>query len=232
VQLPDEDEQLWLPDDDEDIYFSPNVFKRPLRRQGLALESRWLYADLDTVNPEGIEGKLRPTIAWQSSPGRFQAMWLVQPLEPEIHQRLNKQLTYRLGADLSGWDITQVLRLPGTINHKYETDPEVRLLWWEGRERVVTGTGMDTGGMGNGSMLQQVSLDGRAKLVPAWVRTKLRAEMAVGDRSKALFKIECALFKAGLTKDEVFTLVRPTVWNKFNDRQLSDEIHRVAERVK
>jgi RepB DNA-primase from phage plasmid len=232
VQLPDEDEDLWVPDDEGDVYFTPNVFRRPVRRREEALESRWLYADLDTVDPREVDPKLRPTVAWESSPGRYQAMWLVQTLPPDVHQRLNKQLTYRLGADLSGWDITQVLRVPGTLNHKYDDQPEVKLLWWEGRELMVTGSGMDTGGMGNGSMLRVVPLNGRIKFVPKWIRTKLRAEVATGDRSRALFRIECTLLNAGLTKDEVFTLVRPTVWNKFSDRQLSDEIHRVAERVK
>src|SRR5207253_2736302 len=33
-----------------------------------------------------------------------------------------------LGADPSGWDLTQLLRVPGTRNHKYEDAPLVRVL--------------------------------------------------------------------------------------------------------
>lgn len=123
-----------------DVYFCPNLFSRPRRRKGLVLPSCWLYADLDDVRPPEVDKSQRdggdgspvlvPTIAWESSPGRFQALWHIDKYLPEeSHSRVNQKLTYSLGADKGGWDITQVLRVPGTINHKYAEKPEVRLLW-------------------------------------------------------------------------------------------------------
>lgn len=127
------DEQVVLPKRSlGDVYFCPNLFQRPRRRAGLVLPSCWLYADLDTVKPpEGTDdASLVPTIAWESSPDRFQALWHIDKhLGEEQHSRVNQKLTYSLGADKGGWDITQVLRVPGTINHKYAEKPEVRLLW-------------------------------------------------------------------------------------------------------
>src|SRR5271166_4096826 len=113
-----------------DVYFCPNLFSRPRRRKELVLPSCWLYADLDTVIPVRTAAELSPTVAWETSPGRYQAMWQLDGhLDPAQHEILNRKLTYALGADKGGWDLTQVLRVPGTINHKYAEKPEVKLLW-------------------------------------------------------------------------------------------------------
>lgn len=119
-----------------DIYFCPNIFREGRRRRELVLPSRWLYADLDEIFPYDIAKQhgrvLKPTTSWESSPKRYQALWLLdRALNPEEHDDVNQKLTYQLGADKGGWDITQVLRVPGTLNHKYEEKPEVKLLWTE-----------------------------------------------------------------------------------------------------
>jgi RepB DNA-primase from phage plasmid len=124
-------DEIELPDSSlGDIYFCPNLFSRPRRRKELCLPTCWLYADLDTVEPIDNDAELSPTIAWESSPGRYQAAWHIdRHLEPHMHEILNRKLTYALGADRGGWDLTQVLRVPGTVNHKYDAKPEVTLLW-------------------------------------------------------------------------------------------------------
>lgn len=124
-------DSLEIPDPQEgDVYFCPNLFARPKRRKELVLPSAFLYADLDRVPPRAEGAELSPSMAWESSPGRYQALWeLDKYLRREDHEVLNKQLTYALGADKGGWDITQVLRVPGTINHKYPKKPKVKLLW-------------------------------------------------------------------------------------------------------
>jgi hypothetical protein len=69
-----------------------------------------------------------PTAVVISSPGREQYWWrLSRPVEPEEGQDLNRRLAYAMGADLSGWDLTQLLRVPGTRNHKYPDAPIVEL---------------------------------------------------------------------------------------------------------
>lgn len=230
VQLPDVDEELWLPKaEDGDLYFTPNVYSRPRRRRELMVESRWLYADLDHVDPAGLDPRLKPTVAWQSSPGRYQAMWLTQLLSPDTHQKLNKQLTYLIDADKGGWDSTQVLRIPGTLNHKYDELPTVELLWWNNRQLHVRGRGATVNTTNGHKTLKQVEV---TKPLPVAVRSKLKARRATGDRSRVLLRLEMQLLEAGFTKAEVFSLLRPTVWNKFSDSALSADIHRAAERVK
>jgi hypothetical protein len=214
---------------DGDNYFSPNLYGSRTRRRNNVLPSRWLYADLDGVDPSGLDGKLRPTVAWSTSEGRYQAMWLTQPLERATHERLNKQLTYLVGADKSGWDATQVLRIPGTKNYKYESEPIVELLWFNDGVRKIQGSGMEVPEDTGGGVFRVAELGG--KEVPAWIRQRLRTQVPAGDRSRVLFKMELDLLSKGWSKAEVFTLLRSSVWNKFDDRRLSDDIRRAAKRV-
>jgi hypothetical protein len=122
--------RIEVPDfDDIDLYFCPNLFSVPHRRKEYMLPSVWLYADLDEVSPFDIE-TVPPTVVWETSKGRWQAMWQCPiAMEPSEHQIINKRLTYMIGADKGGWDATQVLRIPGTRNYKYDEQPEVKLVW-------------------------------------------------------------------------------------------------------
>jgi P4 family phage/plasmid primase-like protien len=70
----------------------------------------------------------QPTAVVKSSPGREQFYWrLSMPVPPEIGEGLNRRLAYALGADKSGWDLTQLLRPPGTKNRKYPHTPAVEV---------------------------------------------------------------------------------------------------------
>jgi hypothetical protein len=49
---------------------------------------------------------------------------------PGVAAGLSKRIAYaEPGADRSGWDVTQVLRLPGTLNHKHNPPQRIELLW-------------------------------------------------------------------------------------------------------
>lgn len=70
----------------------------------------------------------RPTAVVISSPGREQYWWrLSRSVAPEEGEDLNRRLAYAMSADLSGWDLTQLLRVPGTRNRKYPDAPVVEL---------------------------------------------------------------------------------------------------------
>jgi hypothetical protein len=85
-----------------------------------------LYADGDGAKvPEGFP---EPSIVVESSPGREQFYWLLtEPVAPEVGERLNRRLSHAMGADMSGWDLTQLLRPPGSRNHKWKGEPTVVL---------------------------------------------------------------------------------------------------------
>ena len=70
----------------------------------------------------------QPTAVVRSSPGREQLYWrLAMSVPPEVGEDLNKRLAYAMGADKSGWDLTQLLRPPGTRNRKYPEAPVVEI---------------------------------------------------------------------------------------------------------
>src|SRR4051794_16311060 len=56
-----------------DLYFCPNVFSVAKRQKQLCLPSRLLYQDLDESDPRELP--LAPELWWETSPGRFQAIW-------------------------------------------------------------------------------------------------------------------------------------------------------------
>jgi hypothetical protein len=212
--------------DGEDTYFSPVQFRRKGRREENALSSAWLFADLDNVTPQACgQAGLWPTVSWESSPGRFQALWRLDDgrLKRRVHGRVNRALTTMLGADASGWDITQVLRVPGTVNFKREIPHHImvvgrgdgysaRGIWHVVRGYArVDGADSEVG----------VGEEGRAAVglgsgeMPARARVLLRANSAtivVGERSARLWELECLLAEAGWKEDEIFRVVERSAW--------------------
>lgn len=220
-----------------DQYFCPVVFSEPRRRKENAQPTSWLWADLDTVDPRHID--LRPTVAVQSSPGRYQAFWrLKRRIDPSRQSPLNRRLTYTIGADKGGWDLTQVLRVPGTYNFKpeYGTRQRVRLLWGDGPTYKVSEIeeyvkGVEAHVIDTDAVEVPLPAESRESILKRiWPRLDRRvrvllsesAEQPIGQRSDRLWELECRLFEAGLDSGEVFLVVRNTVWNKFTERSDGD----------
>jgi RecA-family ATPase len=220
-----------------DVYFCPNLFASGSRRIGEVKNSCWLYADLDEVDPREITPK--PTIAWESSADRYQALWrLSKKVKPAVLNELNKRLTYLVGADKSGWDLTQVLRVPGTHNHKYEEPQPVELMWTDGPEYTVTQIRKMVKEVDPGDYEVEVEALNLPDLTPAEIFSKhrksidsrakrmLRAKHAVeGERSDRLWELENLLLDAGVSPEETFVLVKNSVWNKYEGR--ADEEYRL-----
>jgi len=220
-----------------DVYFCPNLFRGQHRRQGDVQRGCWLYADLDEADPNSISPK--PTIAWESSPGRFQALWrLDKRIPPKLLNELNKRLTYKVGADKGGWDLTQVLRVPGTRNHKYEEEPIVKVMWADGKTYPLTkmkrylkevdiapaDSPPDDLKLPNLSPKEiydkhRTAITGRTK------RLLVQKEVVEGERSDRLWELEHLLLDAGLAPEEVLILVRNSAWNKYRGR--GDEVRRL-----
>lgn len=86
-----------------------------------------LYVDGDGAQPG--PDLPRPTATVESSPGRHQFYWrLNRAIDPTIGEQLNRRLANAMQADMSGWDLTQLLRPPGTHNWKYDSAPTVEII--------------------------------------------------------------------------------------------------------
>jgi hypothetical protein len=103
-----------------------HLLNREKRIKANALSPITLYADGDGARIPGWMPQ--PTIIIESSPGRHWYLYrLTQPMSNDKFEALNETLTYAIGADKSGWDLSQVMRVPGTKNYKYEETPVVRV---------------------------------------------------------------------------------------------------------
>lgn len=114
---------------EHDLYFTPGVFAQPARKTKYILPELALWADLDYARAQ--DSPVPPSIAWESSPGRQQAVWILSEPLPgaSLEGGLNQALSASLGADPSGWDSTQLLRVPGRPNHKTNPAKPGKLLW-------------------------------------------------------------------------------------------------------
>lgn len=221
--------------DDHDIYFCPHGFNRRVRQKSEAVLPKLLWADLDYANPNGMKPK--PTVAIESSPGRYVGLWV---LKETMTEELNRRLTYHLDADHGGWDLTQVLRFPGTKNYKYSSQPKVRTLWntekvWKSSTIEKYLPAEDPEAEGEYLSAAEVFEQYQGKL-PRWVRRELLAKKITGraDRSEMLWKLENACVEAGMSLDEAFAVIRGSAWNKFAGRrneedQLKRELAKVVE---
>jgi len=111
------------------IYFCPMLFSKEKRKKEFVSFAPNAWSDLDRCGPENLS--VKPSILIESSPNRFQALWLfdnnVQPLVAEDVSRKIAYFHKDQGADQSGWDLTQLLRVPETKNFKYPEEPVVKI---------------------------------------------------------------------------------------------------------
>ena len=208
--------------DEEDLYYSVARFREKGRNIEHVLPTEWLWADLDAVHPStAAKMGLMPTIAVESSPGRYQALWrLTRRLRPRDTEKVNRGLTYALGADRGGWDLTQVLRIPDTRNFKYKGAPRVRMLWYKQELEYDPRAVWDAvrGVVPAEELSGAVGMKLPRRDIPRKAQQLLMAktdEVVTGERSARLWELECLLAEAGCTEEEIYDLVVDTVWNKW-----------------
>lgn len=219
------DVQAFIDDNkDKDVYFCPHGFSQPRRLKPNAVLPKLLWADIDETDPRTM--KVKPSIAIESSPGRFVGLWVV---DKTMEESINRRLTYLTNSDPSGWDLTQVLRVPGTTNYKYTSLPRVRVVWSDGPsyrlkdiEKLLPEDDDESDPTEQGDA-SAVFKDYESKL-PAWCRRELlNGKPTQGKRSEMLWKIEQTLMEVGMTTEEALVLIKASPWNKFKGRRNEDE---------
>jgi hypothetical protein len=225
-----------------DVYFCPVVFSKPKRKKEFAKPTNLLWADLDPVHPGKC--RLRPSIAWESSPGRYQALWfLTSELPPEEASELSRRIAYADGADRSGWDLGQVLRIPGTRNYKYPSNPPVKLLWAkrsinyapdEIRSAYPPVESEDDGRtLSDAESWPEVTeseVNAAFGALPHGFQVRIVRPIEGADRSLELQKLARDLLRHGLTPDVVAHLLKMSGYNKFRGR--TDEKQQLLKQVR
>jgi hypothetical protein len=240
---------------DLSIYFCPHLFAKRHRKKENAVLPRLLYADLDAVNPRGID--LKPTIAITSSPGRFVGLWVT---DRAASNELNKRMTRYTGADKSNWKLTQLLRVPGGINHKYPDKPRVRLMWNDGPKYKVrdleaklpqlSASINPPRGDRRASRLTEEQIFAKYKLgsvlehnlrsdtdfarrqrkTNEWLNRQAASsrELHHVQRWRFFWRLACDLRDKGVSPSESFVLLRDCCWNKYSG---DDQVWKIVEKV-
>lgn len=243
-------EELKIPNHGRDLYFTPCLFSSDEgRREEYVLPSKWLYADLDEVDPRELnditgigENVIRPSLAWETSRKRFQCLWLLdgKPLKTDSMLKLNQHLTYKVGADRGGWHASKVLRIPGSVSTKYEKPFNVRIirpsssvdkrkctaraLWKQVKDAPVGpqagGVGGDNGAIPSDLDLASVKVSLKDERISSSIRRVLKGKpQPHDDRSSVLWKLYKKMHKAGFSSEEILVLVRKTAWNKYKGQR-------------
>jgi AAA domain/RepB DNA-primase from phage plasmid len=220
-----------------EAYFCAHLLRAARRIKENATQVRTLWGDLDGAKVP--EDKFAPTAVVQSSPGRFHCYWrLADPIPPESAELLNKRLAEEIGADSSGFDLTQLLRVPGTANHKYEGRPVV------GIEHLDTSHAYSAGDLDralpplseapsqNGHAPESSGDDPPVVLGPEALKVwrgekpKIKDDGGV-DRSTSLLKIGRVIYDAGATGPTVAEALKERDltlgWKCYTDRRDADK---------
>lgn len=221
-----------------DIYFCPLPFADNKRDKRFVKRTKLLWQDLDFADPYKFPVELKPTIFWESSPGRYHGLWELENTKhnnslPDI-ETLNRDLAYQLDADKGGWDLTQVLRIPGTHNHKYKEKPLVELKKSKIKpydfETLRAKVKRQPVELGKEKMSQLTEGNAReiiskwkSRMPRALLTTLMQKTAPVGERSETIWHLESSLYELGLSPDEIFTLIKNSAWNKYRGRHDENE---------
>ncbi len=219
-----------------DLYICYTKLDEPRRLKENVSGSKFLYSDMDTCDPRKLPQDLQPTVTWETSPGRFHGLWeLDKTLYGSELEDLNRALTRRLeplGADKGGWDLTQVLRIPGTHNNKYPESPRVKLIWNKGLELSSSGLAASliprnekpNGVNSTGDSDFLATLTKHRSQITTEVMAKILASVAdEGKRSDTLWWLTHKLAEGGIPAEDIKTLIQGTVWNKYAGRADEDK---------
>ena len=211
-----------------DVYYCPQLFESARRRKDNVKVCPTVWADLDECPPDKLQ--ITPTYLIESSPGRYQGLWsLAHALPPHLAEDISKRLAYfhaEDGCDRSGWDLTQLLRLPGTFNYKYTDKPMVHIAKFS--------PGLYTAADFNGypevkhsaflktPMPTDLPTEEPEDLLQKYKHALLPATYDLftivpdgGGWSEKLWKLEMLLFEMGMTREEVFVVAWAAACNKY-----------------
>lgn len=213
------------------LYFCPQLLREKKRTKECVLETSTIWADLDFCPPEKVF--VPPSLVMETSPMRYQALWRIDPnTDTDEAEDLSKRIAYKHaeeGADKSGWDLTQLLRVPLSYNYKYTSTkivPVVQIVSvLPGQYRLkdfdmypatagfeVEDVPMPKVDMSPG-VGEQVLLAKKLKLSPIVV--DLFTSEPDSDWSVALWRMLLMLFEADFTEVEVFQIANDSACNKY-----------------
>lgn len=224
----------------QNVYFTSHLFSSPKSIKSNVLPTDTIQADLDSADVHTLP--VKPTIIVETSPGRYQAYWIVkkdkeQPLTASGLEELSRRLTYSItDCDRSGWSLGHRVRLPDTFNFKYDTPHHIKILTNNPRrvplEELQVLPDLDTNQ--REVLLQDIDWADQPHLhldLPPMLTMKELADenkihkavyrnydKVASDRSTVLWRLLLELVKSGIGRDLTYWLAFNSANNKFKDR--------------
>lgn len=221
----------------QEVYFSPALFRERSSKKEAVLGSFCFWVEFDGTLPIEFEGLPKPNIIVQTSTETHQHIyWTSDTLIPvDRLEAVNRSLTYKLGADSSGWDCNQVLRPPETLNHKKSARAKIVALSDHYVNSVAFSENLPKN-IPTQLVLNEALPDAQAvaykyyTLFPAKV-WELFKNGVPKDRSAGLMNLGYSLAEMNLTNIEILSLLKHADdrWGKFAKR--SDQMQRLTEIV-
>jgi hypothetical protein len=214
-----------------------------------AYHSRLVWIDHDGPDAQPLTWDPPPHVCVQTSEGHAQGIWLLDKALPqEETEELNTALAKHFGADLSDKDVTQVHRVPGTVNYKHDPPQDVRLLWLRTEQEQPAYTAQalrvalpvspvspeptpDTGpAPESGTRERALYTLGHLDVPIDLVRETFLDKQE--DRSAALYKLMAAAFERGGTTPEVYSIATHSANQKFDTAErLWEDVQRTRVKV-
>jgi hypothetical protein len=172
----------------------------------------------------------KPSVVLKSSADRWQAFWtLTEGVGPFVAEDYSHRIAYAYrdkGVDPSGWDLTQLLRVPFTFNYKYPGRPIVELdlnngiqyspKQFEDEFEAVPNFSVDWVEPPQRSLNAETVLHKFMPLIDDYVMEMYNNEPTEdADWSAILWKFMQCLFDVGMDKDEVYSVANTAACNKF-----------------
>lgn len=222
---------------DNNVWFCPHLFSQRRRRKEHVTYTPCAWSDLDTCEPDILF--VPPTITIESSPGRYQALWVFDSVvDPDDAENLSQRIAYahaEEGADRSGWDLTQLLRMPYTYNLKYASEPIVKIIEANRKRYRIKDFAEDYEEVAKFEAtmvpMPDHEIDGfelleKNRLVMSPTIWRLYQEELPPDDSwsESLWKLEMLLFEAGFSADQVFYIVQDAKCNKYDKKGMPQQL--------
>lgn len=212
-----------------DLWYCPMLFDTTRRSKEHVCFTPAAWADLDGCPPDRL--LVEPTVILETSPNRFQALWkFTETVEPYDAEAISRRIAYyhaEDGCDKSGWDLTQLLRIPYSYNQKYRSTidlPQIRII--QTRSGTIDVAEFDVypeaAGYEYGEIPFPDELPASAEEVLKKYRTELHPkiwqlfqEVPEEDWSRSLWSLQMLLFETELSREEVFVVARAAACNKY-----------------
>lgn len=114
---------------DGNVYLAPGLFSEKKADKESFKHANVAWVEFDGTAKIDFKDIPEPdAIVQTSTESHVHCYWKITKANAESIENINRRLTYHLRADNSGWDCTQVLRPPGTLNHKHTKPLETKLI--------------------------------------------------------------------------------------------------------